>query len=1472
MQPAAASPVGLSAATPVRRRDDFKPAVKAQLAQRVGYLCSNPQCRRLTIGPRMGEEGANNIGVAAHIRAAAVGGPRFDPDQTPAERGSRENGIWLCSDHAHLIDHDEKEFTAETLLSWKRRAEEYAFQQLASGRGNASVQPVLDELVAAVADLRAQLGVSAESSPTDMIARVRAGSRVQVEAFESSPRWPTHSVELDLTVEGVDGLVDQSRFGAILQSTQKIVLLSAPGTGKTTSLVQIARKMLDVGPAPVLVPLGEWAESGKSILASLLDRQGYGGLTIGHFQFLAHLGELALLLDGWNEVPPHARLRLIKELEQLEREFPLLNLVMSSRGSVDVPLQGRRVKVQPLSDDQQSAIASAMRGAAGLDVLDAAWRTNGLNELVTIPLYLRALMEVASGGKLPETKEQVLRGMVEAHEADPYNKEIFHRELESLHRTYLVSIAAAAQADGGTTQPEAVTRDAITSTAQRLIETRQITEAPKTTTVIDVLVGSHLLVREAGEIFAFQHQQLQEWFASIDLEAGLRVAGDSLDMAHPLAIVSLNDRQWSEVVLFACERMSRADDEGAKVVAHVVQLLLGIDPLFAAEVIARSGPAVWDILGKTVQDFATRWGAHSRSDRAVSFMITSRRPEFADIVWPLVSTDKDQRAFHLVRRFNPAVLADRLAREYGGLTDGARETLVVNLAYQGDRDGIDAALALGLSEPDLKIRLRICEGFSYRGATRQLETLLQASGDEAMQQFAERYDLDSIRDPVMLADLTARHEALIFTGGTPVQRLARALRSLPDTEAALAALRELRDPAYSFKDQGSHLMYSAWSRFPAEVAAALQTRVEAGLELPFRPFEYLEAAQPTDSSSIAALALDSEGEERRSPAAYLAGPITVRELVGRYLHANRKYRADPQRSPDSHKETRMLEDRLESTRASVLFKVLEDYGVGLAADDISALSSVVSGHGAGADREELKLDATERIAAVRLMEGWGRQLLAMSASRHDLAQLTWAMRRLPHPSQASLLADMIEVDLTIVGEARARYDANNRDHTALDEFRTNHTLEYRVVLTMLGTREAEAILRAHLLDPVFWYEAAVGLQVIWQERNETKLDEKKGHQWPDFERAYANRARNRGDTCEIAEALIEAAEIMLKDQDVKSIGRAAHYLGRAALLPHGDRMPLFLQVLASNINGRIRKSLLQLMAVGGLVPPADELLRGLNEALGEIKGRWLHDNDLYQVFDWIELLPLSDRPLALLDGLDALTAAVDFGRWRIRDLLASLHHLDEKLRITLIRSLLDRDPDLTEQYDLFLALKAPGVTTLDLILDIASGKYGQRPIGRVTRYDFPETLFRTLTPEARAEVPARFALATNAAVKSLLGQILLAGADHGVFLDLVQDSVGRKIIGQFGWGMRSTILYLQEPSDAVASSYTLIPRDITELRGGLFRLTLSRDAEIARFAAETLERIDAEREEQGGVESPRHPAIDTLRPWPSVSLAGGAAN
>ncbi len=77
-----------------RTRDDFAQRTKDILAKRAGFLCSNPSCRALTSGPSNGtDEGTVNLGVAAHIKAAAPGGPRYDPRQTPEQRSSLTNGL-----------------------------------------------------------------------------------------------------------------------------------------------------------------------------------------------------------------------------------------------------------------------------------------------------------------------------------------------------------------------------------------------------------------------------------------------------------------------------------------------------------------------------------------------------------------------------------------------------------------------------------------------------------------------------------------------------------------------------------------------------------------------------------------------------------------------------------------------------------------------------------------------------------------------------------------------------------------------------------------------------------------------------------------------------------------------------------------------------------------------------------------------------------------------------------------------------------------------------------------------------------------------------------------------------------------------------------------------------------------------------------------------------------------------------------
>jgi hypothetical protein len=120
-------------------RDEFPKRVADTLAKRVGNRCSNPDCRKQTSGPHTEDDKAVNIGVAAHITAAASGGPRYDVLRTQAERKWVGNGIWLCQSCAKLIDNDADKFTVDLLLAWKSRAEAEAAKGVASSIGDSRI-------------------------------------------------------------------------------------------------------------------------------------------------------------------------------------------------------------------------------------------------------------------------------------------------------------------------------------------------------------------------------------------------------------------------------------------------------------------------------------------------------------------------------------------------------------------------------------------------------------------------------------------------------------------------------------------------------------------------------------------------------------------------------------------------------------------------------------------------------------------------------------------------------------------------------------------------------------------------------------------------------------------------------------------------------------------------------------------------------------------------------------------------------------------------------------------------------------------------------------------------------------------------------------------------------------------------------------------------------------------------------------
>lgn len=123
------------------QRDEFSSAVKEIMAKRAGQRCSNPECRAVTSGPHDDYQKAINLGVAAHITAAAPGGPRYNQSISPGKRSAMVNGIWLCQNCAKLVDSDTARYPEEILIIWRRCHEEWVKAQMVrTGKSDVSTR------------------------------------------------------------------------------------------------------------------------------------------------------------------------------------------------------------------------------------------------------------------------------------------------------------------------------------------------------------------------------------------------------------------------------------------------------------------------------------------------------------------------------------------------------------------------------------------------------------------------------------------------------------------------------------------------------------------------------------------------------------------------------------------------------------------------------------------------------------------------------------------------------------------------------------------------------------------------------------------------------------------------------------------------------------------------------------------------------------------------------------------------------------------------------------------------------------------------------------------------------------------------------------------------------------------------------------------------------------------------------------
>jgi hypothetical protein len=1464
-------------------RDDFTQTTKDLIAKRAGYLCSNPECRCSTVGAARGHEGIVMLGVAAHITAASPGGPRFDPLLTPEQRRHQLNGIWLCQNHGKLVDSDSAQFTVESLRQWKQTAELRSFRALVAQPSEHTEHPTPETLDPAVQDHVNRLGLPPGDDIQSILDRMMRAAEADLQAFKRMPGWPQHAIALNLrmTEHESERAFDISGLAAALDSFNEITVVAPPGTGKTTTLIQLASVILSQGrSAPAFLPLGEWSLQSGSLFLALLQRAAFRDAGEEDLTLLADHGRLALLLDGWNELDAEGRKRATGEINRLRRDFPRLGIILTTRRqALQVPIAGPVVEIDILTSDQQREIARASLGDDGVALVEQAMRTPGVRELISIPLYLAALLAHAPHGTMPTTKEEVLRLFITEHERPPEKAAALREALFGFHTDMLTALAVEATRAANTAIADARARAVVSQVEQDLTAAGQIAAAPQPTAVLDVLVSQHALVRSGAvnSAVSFQHQQFQEWYASFEVERYMRAAANGDPNArHRLRADMLNLAAWEESILFACDRLSRGDGAEPNSVAAAIISGLTVDPMLAAEMIYRAPSEVWNRVRDDITAFVRRWHAPGSVDRAVRFMITSARAEFAEQIWPLITNPDTQvhlPALRAARRFRPAVLGEGASARMAEVPSETRANILAEIAMRSGIDGIEFATDVAKNDTSAAVQVAVIEALQFRRADRHVRELLGAALAGTWPVLARKGYAEEIADRTAASRLRTERQHQIANEPNPLVRFGLLLESASGSategqqigEAIAAADFPIRDQHTAWR------LNDAFKRYPAHVSEALLRRLESGFELPFHAEEFLESVPTIDEGPIAALALNTDVKMRGFVAATVIGPGTTGLLIDAFLaRANSPGRMDEPAQEQFHQ----LQDRLAATRVPSFIPALLARSNTTDPRTIALLADILGRHGSDEARKQaLILEGSLLRQLISAIRQWVDALLQSSVStRGQFAEVASAIGRLGRPELLPELKRLLDEDLSRWRRAqevrKAAYSIMTIEQRS--DAATNWTLQYQQALAQIGSDQVVEIMQVYLEQPDFGFRAGLVLRAAW-DREHGPTPPAWNSRWPDFSEVKAARTASSTNTSRPAEMIFTSIDRLIRS-GTSDAQRLAITLGRIGLaLPHGDKSAIIAAVIDAPQPIRAKRELLAAIVLDGGTVSADLVLQGVRAWLDQAQqDTWMFLEGMWEIEGWLELLPFSDRPDATIEGIELVSAALSHPR-RMERVLSALAYAPGDNAETVMLGFVRQHPQLANQHDWVKAFLERGTPSAARML-----------IDLVFDGDLPSThgpvdsrwISQQLSPlvqahaELKSELLLRYQNAPNGPGRNVIERVLSELGDSESVLAIVRvyAGSGRAFDGFLDHAIREAAL-TKQPAVGWVGAYELHPAALIELRKELFGM-LSGPPRAAALAERCLIAIDVLRDEYGPAEfEPRHPNVESGRPWPLTAEA-----
>jgi hypothetical protein len=1279
---------------------------------------------------------------------------------------------------------------------------------------------------------------------------------------------------------------------------RRLVLEAPAGRGKTTTLIQLSRT--EGRTINFLIGLPSWCRSNQGILDFIVGSPAFRAEGISASELAraqAHV-PFVFLLNGWNEIGATQTQSADDALQQLDRDFPSAGILVATRTHHLTPPipSAARLRLRRLRRRQRAKYLAERFGPSAAALRTRIDSDPMLDELTRTPFVLAEVAALyADGATIPNTRLAILKEVLRLQEhRTEHRNALLDVPVQGLQTTYLKALAIYMTVSGAASIAEPDALNVVAGVVQQLAKNGQIAHVGAHQ-VISTLVAHHVLerVEHPAVAFQFEHQQLQEYYACLDVRDRLFALASDSASEQVFTTDLINQTTWAEPLRMIAESLSGhgADDPSTRAGARLVEMTSRVDLIFAAELSHKCGPAVWRtvrslLAGKLRACLASHGGVFR--DYSIAAMMATGSSEFSDVLGPIFASTNQGDRLHALRLWQDLHLssvAEDWQAEVSGWSAEARADLVGEVL---DHRFDEAVLAFAVNDPDGHVQEAAAEALSWNGWDDALLPLLNKMDDAAFSRFA-RHGIAELPELQRSRALSLLRDRLAIEAD-PSRRLATAMRLIEAGESSLTncVKNSMNDIVKGdLRQTGVHFLEPALKFLkeadPDWASAWLSERIADGT---FYNHEYWLPQIKAIPRSLVLSAIEQLGSRDflnrpyRGLAAVIGGGASAEEglaLFARIRAIRDEIRINPKSRVDNQLRWRL------HRQLSDAFRLL--------APDVQA-QSVLAGAPAGdVSAGEVAVDLLSRMArhdqpVLRPSPEWRDKLreYLLSLEKPILEEddfsgelkvdLASALSQVGREEDQPVLERLIDADISRRRRGLEAIKKGDQASELVNGGRTNQSGWHLSALYCLTPEPSAALLIRLLAEPEYLSEVCTALRRELQPSEPLRVRA----QFP-IERLWVARENPAARTfssareTQLLDVLRSHLESQLRrsESGEKPVGSLEMAGALAVIDPIGASKDILAAVrMPAPWAGYYRLAIVENLLLAGVSVPV-ELLCDLVDA-AHADNRWLQDSDRTLLLNTLRACVFSDNPTVGIEKIRSILALREFWGYELRDVITALGKSRSEAAVPLLEEFAKRGHTYEQCAEEFLtALSTLGTPrSQQLLSGLVDPTVEGLPKIKLSRPEVVVSLLIDLqrrNPAIRArfehlsvgEVPPRS--------RALLSAALCGAGDERAIecaLHLMDDTAEKGRIPPGLWDLARAAFLGEKPHGALAGSYEIQPRAANSLRRRLFQMAVS-DRQRRGCAIRLLAEIETYRLERGWPhDEPRHPSIESGHSWPLV--------